>query len=170
MAKAGGQGFGGDAEVVRQGEEAGAFVGHASTRAGSSNHWTYISFQCWHTSSSLRQQITAVPQRQPPASRCMHSQPSIPLRMPHARMQDQLIIYMALAQGTSKMLCGEPTLHTRTAMVVAETMLPGVKFTVKPLGGSRGGAAGSGGGGVNHSEKDPYWLHLVECQGAGLAA
>ena len=36
------------------------------------------------------------------------------------RMQDQLIIFMALAQGTSRMSCGEPSLHTRTAMCTAE--------------------------------------------------
>lgn len=29
------------------------------------------------------------------------------------RLQDQLIVFMALAEGTSSMLCNEPTLHTR---------------------------------------------------------
>ena len=49
-------------------------------------------------------------------------------------MQDQLIIFMALAKGESKMLCTEPTLHTRTAMVVAE-QLTVAKFEVhKPAG------------------------------------
>ncbi|GLI60386.1 hypothetical protein VaNZ11_002395, partial [Volvox africanus] len=43
-------------------------------------------------------------------------------------MQDQLIIWMALGSGTSRIRCTEPTLHTRTAMVVAEQVLPGVKF------------------------------------------
>ena len=66
------------------------------------------------------------------------------------RMQDQLIIFMALAQGTSRMSCGEPTLHTRTAMTVAE-MLTAAKFAVKPPKGE-----------VQH------WL--LECVGAGIAA
>jgi RNA 3'-terminal phosphate cyclase (ATP) len=77
---------------------------------------------------------------------------------------------MALATGTSRMLCGEPTLHARTAMVVAEAMLPGVKFTVTPAAapGSRGGGGGGsgGGGGVGASEQ----LYLVECRGAGVTA
>ena len=79
---------------------------------------------------------------------------------PH-RMQDQLIIYMALARGTSWMVCAEPTLHTRTAMVVAEAMLPGVKFRVGPAtgGDSKGGCKGGSGG-----------LYLVECEGAGVVA
>ena len=33
--------------------------------------------------------------------------------------QDQLVVFMALAAGTSRLLCGEPTLHTRTALAVA---------------------------------------------------
>eukprot|EP00891_Asterochloris_glomerata_P008130 jgi/Astpho2/8130/Aster-x1483 len=45
-------------------------------------------------------------------------------------LQDQLIIFMALADGTSRMRCTEPTLHTRTAMVIAEKLLPAAKFTV----------------------------------------
>lgn len=50
------------------------------------------------------------------------------------RLQDQLIIFMALGQGESNMLCTEPTLHTRTAMVVAE-QLTAAKFEVhKPVG------------------------------------
>ncbi|KAI8466238.1 MAG: RNA 3'-terminal phosphate cyclase [Monoraphidium minutum] len=73
-------------------------------------------------------------------------------------MQDQLIIYMALAKGTSRMVCGDLTLHTRTAMLVAEALLPGAAFSVKPLP-PRGGGGGGGGG-----------LHLVECRGAGWVA
>ena len=46
------------------------------------------------------------------------------------RLQDQLIIFMALADGESSMTCSEPTLHTRTAMVIAEK-LTGAKFTVR---------------------------------------
>ncbi|MEW5312456.1 MAG: hypothetical protein WDW38_004089 [Sanguina aurantia] len=52
-------------------------------------------------------------------------------------MQDQLILYMALAAGTSFLMCEEPSLHTRTAMVVAESLLP-TSFTVTspPTSGS----------------------------------
>ena len=32
---------------------------------------------------------------------------------------DQLVIFMALAAGTSRLLVGEPTLHTRTALALA---------------------------------------------------
>ncbi|XP_017035309.1 RNA 3'-terminal phosphate cyclase [Drosophila kikkawai] len=46
-----------------------------------------------------------------------------------AHMQDQLIIYMALAEGCSRMLTGQLTKHTRTAIHVAE-QITGVKFEV----------------------------------------
>ena len=66
------------------------------------------------------------------------------------RLQDQLIVFMALAEGQSTMLCTEPTLHTRTAMVVAE-QLTAAKFQVqKP------------------ARKDGCWR--VHCQGAAIAA
>lgn len=38
------------------------------------------------------------------------------------RLQDQLIIFMALAEGTSTLTCGPPELHTRTAAVIAEKL------------------------------------------------
>lgn len=44
--------------------------------------------------------------------------------------QDQMIIFMALADGESKLLCGPLTLHTETAIHVAEK-LTGAKFKVK---------------------------------------
>lgn len=46
-------------------------------------------------------------------------------------MQDQLIIFMALAKGTSRVRTGPLTLHTRTAIRMAE-MLTGAKFTTEP--------------------------------------
>ncbi|KAG1671914.1 hypothetical protein FOA52_003481 [Chlamydomonas sp. UWO 241] len=73
-------------------------------------------------------------------------------------MQDQLVIWMALACGESRMLCCEPTLHTRTAIAVVEQMLPVAKFSVTTVGG--GGAAAAGAG----------QLYMIRCQGAGLAA
>ncbi len=62
------------------------------------------------------------------------------------RLEDQLIIFMALASGTSRMLCQQPTLHTRTAMVVAE-QLTSAKFTV--------------------IQQNPR-LWLIECSGAAI--
>lgn len=44
--------------------------------------------------------------------------------------QDQVIIYMALANGVSLVRTGPPTLHTKTAIHIAE-LLTGAKFTVK---------------------------------------
>lgn len=108
-------------------------------------------------------------------------------------MQDQLIIWMALARGASSMLITEPTLHTRTAMVVAEALLPGARFTITPAdptmqpraapqggAGSGGGGGGCGdgsnsrgGGGYSGAGAGPgtrQQLFLVECQGAGVTA
>ena len=48
-------------------------------------------------------------------------------------MQDQVIIFMALAKGESKFKCGEISLHTKTAIHYAE-LLTGAKFTITPDG------------------------------------
>ncbi len=37
------------------------------------------------------------------------------------RLEDQLIVFMALAEGKSVMTCSPPSLHTRTAMVYIGT-------------------------------------------------
>jgi len=55
-------------------------------------------------------------------------------------MQDQLIIFMALANGCSKIKCGPLTLHTQTAIKVTEIMT-GVNFKVSPASGSVGNDA-----------------------------
>ena len=68
-------------------------------------------------------------------------------------MQDQLIIFMALARGTSRLLCSEPSLHTRTAIAVAQQMLPAAQFTVRQLPES--------------NLEVP--LYHIECKGAGVA-
>jgi len=49
-----------------------------------------------------------------------------------SHLQDQLIIFMALANGQSKLRCGPLTLHTRTAIYLAEK-LTGANFTVTPI-------------------------------------
>ncbi|KAH8329835.1 hypothetical protein KR067_002793 [Drosophila pandora] len=62
-----------------------------------------------------------------------------------AHLQDQLIIYMCLANGYSRMRTGPLTKHTRTAIHVAEKMT-GVKFEV---------------------EVEPSGQTLVRCNGLG---
>lgn len=44
-------------------------------------------------------------------------------------MQDQIIVLMALANGKSVVKCGPPTLHTKTAIYIAE-MLTNVSITL----------------------------------------
>ena len=45
-------------------------------------------------------------------------------------LQDQLIIYMALAGGVSEILCDSLTMHTKTAIWLASKILPSVRFEV----------------------------------------
>ena len=45
--------------------------------------------------------------------------------------QDQIILFMALAEGKSVVRCGPVTLHTETAIYVAQ-QLTGAKFNIKP--------------------------------------
>lgn len=47
-------------------------------------------------------------------------------------LQDQLIIWMALADGNSSILCGPITLHTNTAIHIAE-IITGAKFSITKL-------------------------------------
>jgi RNA 3'-terminal phosphate cyclase (ATP) len=64
---------------------------------------------------------------------------------------DQLIIFMALAGGRSEVIAREPTLHTRTAVAVAEILTP-AKFEIRELKEENGG------------------LWSISCQGAGISA
>jgi len=61
-------------------------------------------------------------------------------------MQDQLIIYMALARGHSRMLAGPLTLHTQTAIHFAQVMT-GCVFKV--------------------TEQQKGKTFLIECDGIG---
>ena len=47
-------------------------------------------------------------------------------------MQDQIIIFMALAKGESQILSGPLTLHTETAIHIAQE-LTAAKFNVTPI-------------------------------------
>lgn len=82
-------------------------------------------------------------------------------------MQDQLIVFMALAQGRSSMLCSELTMHTRTAIAIAEQLLSAVHFSIRTLPVSTGAdSAGSS----KLAAHDAQLLYLVECTGAGIVS
>lgn len=80
------------------------------------------------------------------------------------------------------MLCAEPSLHCRTAMVVAERLLPGVHFTVARAAAAQAGgpAAESRRGGEAEAEQKQVQaaphasaaqpLYVVSCDGAGWVA
>ncbi|PAA92208.1 hypothetical protein BOX15_Mlig018990g3 [Macrostomum lignano] len=70
--------------------------------------------------------------------------------------QDQLVIFMALAEGESAIRVGPLTLHTRTAVHVAE-MLTGVKFSVSEDTTKPGKTDGDGEGNC-----------VLSCRGLGL--
>ena len=83
-------------------------------------------------------------------------------------MSDQLIPFMALANGESQVLVGELTLHTQTAMHVAEQMTNfNCKFHVQRLDGDSRDC--------NEHKKDGYGegsimgKHLISCQGIGFS-
>uniref|UniRef100_A0A673IWD3 RNA 3'-terminal phosphate cyclase n=1 Tax=Sinocyclocheilus rhinocerous TaxID=307959 RepID=A0A673IWD3_9TELE len=65
-------------------------------------------------------------------------------------LQDQLIMFMALANGTSRMRTGPVTLHTQTAIHVAE-QLTDAKFVIRKSEDE-------------HANNDTY---IIECQGVG---
>ena len=81
-------------------------------------------------------------------------------------MSDQLIPFMALADGESQVLVGELTLHTQTAMHVAEQII-NCKFIVQRLDGTSRDC--------NEHKKDGYGegsimgKHLICCQGIGFS-
>ena len=84
-------------------------------------------------------------------------------------MQDQLILFMALAQGTSTLLTGSLTLHTQTAIEVARHMVPGVTIHVTRVDEDNGSDVTI----INSSSAD-YGKdgripgkHLITCQGMG---
>lgn len=64
-----------------------------------------------------------------------------------SHMADQIAVYLAMATGTSKVLIGEPTLHTRTVVDVLRQF--GINCTLRP--------SGSGGN------------YLLTCTGLALA-
>uniref|UniRef100_A0A3P8QM50 RNA 3'-terminal phosphate cyclase n=1 Tax=Astatotilapia calliptera TaxID=8154 RepID=A0A3P8QM50_ASTCA len=65
-------------------------------------------------------------------------------------LQDQLIIFMALAKGTSRIRTGAVTLHTQTAIHIAE-QLTQAKFTITKC----------------EDELSRNITYIIECQGSG---
>jgi len=80
-------------------------------------------------------------------------------------IQDQLIIFMALAEGRSKLVTGPITLHTRTAIHFVEVM-SGAKFLVKKLDSSEPLNIRNEKG-IDSPDGDDN-LCLIECEGIGL--
>ena len=72
-------------------------------------------------------------------------------------LQDQLILYMALADGVSEIHTGCLSLHTRTAIWVAEQLIPAAKFEVIARNGTHEGKDGMVEG-----------PHIIRCQGIGF--
>jgi len=64
-------------------------------------------------------------------------------------LQDQIVLFMSLADGVSRVKIGPPTEHTRTSIYFSE-MLTGAKFLLKEA--NRTGT------------EETYWL---ECKGIG---
>lgn len=67
-------------------------------------------------------------------------------------LQDQLIIFMALAKGTSRIRTGPVTLHTQTAIHMAE-QLTQAKFTITKC----------------EDELSSNETYIIECQGSGVS-
>ncbi|XP_061634155.1 RNA 3'-terminal phosphate cyclase isoform X1 [Phyllopteryx taeniolatus] len=65
-------------------------------------------------------------------------------------LQDQLIVFMALAKGTSRIRTGAVTLHTQTAIHVAQQMTQ-AKFT------------------ITKCEDELNVTYIIECQGSGVS-
>uniref|UniRef100_A0A8C6T706 RNA 3'-terminal phosphate cyclase n=1 Tax=Neogobius melanostomus TaxID=47308 RepID=A0A8C6T706_9GOBI len=65
-------------------------------------------------------------------------------------LQDQLIIFMALAKGTSRIRTGAVTLHTQTAIHIAEKLTQ-AKFSISKCG----------------DERSSNVSYLIECEGSG---
>mmetsp|Transcript_26177 Transcript_26177/g.45563 ORF Transcript_26177/g.45563 Transcript_26177/m.45563 type:complete len:212 (+) Transcript_26177:26-661(+) len=91
-------------------------------------------------------------------------------------LQDQLIPFMALADGNqqSEVVCGELTLHSQTAMSVAEQMT-GCKFEVERVLDRDGGGGGDAGD-RKQEQDDAYGEtgrivggHIIRCRGVGFA-
>ena len=82
-------------------------------------------------------------------------------------LQDQLIPFMALADGESQVLVGELTSHTKTAMKVAEQMT-GCEFHVEGIDGASNVNEQQQEGGYGESGSTPG-RHIIRCHGIGFS-
>lgn len=78
-------------------------------------------------------------------------------------LQDQLIMYMALADGVSRILTGSLTMHTQTAIWIAELM-SGAKFRVTKL---PDGFMPEDYHPINNEHGRIPNRHFIECRGIG---
>jgi RNA 3'-terminal phosphate cyclase (ATP) len=95
-------------------------------------------------------------------------------------LQDQLILYMALAEGVSEIKTNGVTMHTRTAIWLAEQLCDGVKFEVISLSRPQqqeetkvvtpAELTSTKISGCNHHEGKIPGLHLIRCRGLGYSA
>ena len=91
-------------------------------------------------------------------------------------LQDQLIIYMALADGVSEIITGCLTLHTRTAIDISEQMT-GATFEVKRLDEAATEGVGFTSASAHKDAQEHIYgakglitgRHLIRCQGIGHA-
>lgn len=75
-------------------------------------------------------------------------------------LQDQLIIYMALASGTSRVLTGSLTMHTQSAIDIAKKLC-NAKFQVRKLDESNSDTRDASG--------RISGRHLIQCEGIALS-
>lgn len=68
--------------------------------------------------------------------------------------QDQLVIFMAMAKGESRMLVGEPTMHTYTAIAIAEKLTK-ARFKVQLAKGD-----------IHMDNSTELWT--IECEGGQM--
>jgi RNA 3'-terminal phosphate cyclase (ATP) len=76
-------------------------------------------------------------------------------------LQDQLVLYMALAEGTSEMITGSMTLHTRTAIWTAEQCCE-ARFQVDRLDGGDEEVSADAKGRI-------AGRHRISCKGIGFS-
>jgi RNA 3'-terminal phosphate cyclase (ATP) len=81
-------------------------------------------------------------------------------------LQDQLIVFMALAESRSKLVTGPITLHTRTAIHFVEVM-SSAKFHIKSIDSSESLVNIQDEKDINSLDWDEG-LYLIECEGIGL--
>lgn len=48
-------------------------------------------------------------------------------------LTDQLLIFMALADGTSRIACNDLSLHSQTIIELLRLFIPGIEITVDPI-------------------------------------